>query len=53
MRPRGCFPPRAPGARRVDRLKSLADELTRRGGKALAIETDVTDDESSQRMVNR
>jgi NADP-dependent 3-hydroxy acid dehydrogenase YdfG len=30
------------GARRVDRLHSLADELTRRGGKALALATDVT-----------
>lgn len=30
------------GARRVDRLKQLADELTGRGGKALAIATDVT-----------
>jgi NADP-dependent 3-hydroxy acid dehydrogenase YdfG len=30
------------GARRVDRLQSLADELTASGGKALAISTDVT-----------
>jgi len=30
------------GARRVDCLKSLADELTRSGGKALAVTTDVT-----------
>ncbi len=30
------------GARRVDRIQSLADELTRVGGKALAIRTDVT-----------
>lgn len=30
------------GARRVERLKSLADELNRGGGKALAIATDVT-----------
>jgi len=30
------------GARRVDRIKSLADELTRKGGKALAVPTDVT-----------
>ena len=29
------------GARRVDRLQSLADELTRTGGKALTIVTDV------------
>ena len=31
------------GARRVERLRSLADELTGRGGKALAVTTDVTD----------
>jgi NADP-dependent 3-hydroxy acid dehydrogenase YdfG len=30
------------GARRLDRLQSLADELTGRGGKALAVTTDVT-----------
>jgi NADP-dependent 3-hydroxy acid dehydrogenase YdfG len=30
------------GARRVDRIKSLADELNRSGGKALALQTDVT-----------
>ena len=30
------------GARRADRLKSLADELTGRGGKAIAVTTDVT-----------
>jgi NADP-dependent 3-hydroxy acid dehydrogenase YdfG len=30
------------GARRVERLQSLADELTGRGGKALAVTTDVT-----------
>jgi NADP-dependent 3-hydroxy acid dehydrogenase YdfG len=31
------------GARRVERLKTLADELTDKGGKALAVATDVTD----------
>jgi NADP-dependent 3-hydroxy acid dehydrogenase YdfG len=30
------------GARRVDRIQSLADELTGSGGKALAVATDVT-----------
>ena len=29
------------GARRIDRLQSLVDELTARGGKALALATDV------------
>ena len=29
------------GARRIDRLRALADELSRRGGKALAVPTDV------------
>jgi NADP-dependent 3-hydroxy acid dehydrogenase YdfG len=29
------------GARRIDRLRVLADELSRRGGKALAVPTDV------------
>jgi NADP-dependent 3-hydroxy acid dehydrogenase YdfG len=31
------------GARRIDRIKGLADELGGRGGKALAVATDVTD----------
>src|SRR5258705_6176017 len=31
------------GARRIDRLQSLAAELTTAGGKALAMATDVTD----------
>ncbi len=30
------------GARRADRIRSLADELTGKGGKALAVATDVT-----------
>ena len=30
------------GARRIDRLQTLADELASRGGKALAVATDVT-----------
>ena len=30
------------GARRIDRIRSLADKLTGSGGKALAITTDVT-----------
>jgi NADP-dependent 3-hydroxy acid dehydrogenase YdfG len=39
------------GARRVDRLKSLADELTGKGGKALAIETDVADRDQVKGLV--
>jgi NADP-dependent 3-hydroxy acid dehydrogenase YdfG len=40
------------GARRVDRLKSLADELNGRGGQALAIATDVTDRDQVKRLVD-
>jgi NADP-dependent 3-hydroxy acid dehydrogenase YdfG len=40
------------GARRVDRLRSLADELTGRGGKALAVCTDVTDCDQVKRLVD-
>jgi NADP-dependent 3-hydroxy acid dehydrogenase YdfG len=40
------------GARRVERLKSLADELTAKGGKALAIATDVTDREQVKKLVD-
>src|SRR5919205_2672548 len=40
------------GARRVERLRSLADELTRTGGKALAVATDVTDRDQVQRLVD-
>ncbi|EFH80469.1 SDR family oxidoreductase [Ktedonobacter racemifer] len=40
------------GARRVDRIQSLADELTRSGGKALAIPTDVTDSDQVKRLVD-
>jgi len=40
------------GARRADRIQSLADELTGRGGKALAIPTDVTERDQVQRLVN-
>jgi NADP-dependent 3-hydroxy acid dehydrogenase YdfG len=39
------------GARRVDRLKSLADELSHNGGKALAVPTDVTQYEQVKRLV--
>ncbi len=40
------------GARRVDRLKSLADELNRNGGKALAVPTDVTQYEQVKSLVD-
>jgi NADP-dependent 3-hydroxy acid dehydrogenase YdfG len=40
------------GARRADRLKSLADELIRSGGKALAVTTDVTHREQVKKLVD-
>jgi len=40
------------GARRVDRIQSLADELTASGGKALAAKTDVTRREQVQALVD-
>jgi NADP-dependent 3-hydroxy acid dehydrogenase YdfG len=40
------------GARRVDRIQSLADELTARGAKALAIPTDVTHRDQVKRLVD-
>jgi NADP-dependent 3-hydroxy acid dehydrogenase YdfG len=40
------------GARRADRIRALADALTANGGKALAIETDVTDRDQVRRLVD-
>jgi NADP-dependent 3-hydroxy acid dehydrogenase YdfG len=40
------------GARRLDRLQALADELTERGGKALVVATDVADRVQVQRLVD-
>ncbi len=40
------------GARRVERLRSLADELTGRGGKALAVATDVADRDQVKGLVD-
>jgi len=40
------------GARRSDRLQSLADELNRDGGKALAVATDVTHRNQVERLVD-
>jgi NADP-dependent 3-hydroxy acid dehydrogenase YdfG len=40
------------GARRADRLQSLADELTGSSGKALAVTTDVTHSDQVKRLVD-
>jgi len=40
------------GARRIDRLKLLADELTAKGGKALAVATDVTHCDQVKELVD-
>ena len=40
------------GARRIERLNILADELTRKGGKALVVATDVTDREQVKKLVD-
>ena len=40
------------GARRVDRIQSLADELTGRGGTALAVTTGVTHCDQVKRLVD-
>jgi len=40
------------GARRSDRLKSLADELNRNGGKAVAVATDVTHRNQVKKLVD-
>ena len=40
------------GARRIDRLKVLADELSRRGGKALAVPTAVVQCDQVKRLVD-
>jgi NADP-dependent 3-hydroxy acid dehydrogenase YdfG len=40
------------GARRVDRLQSLADDLIGRGAKAIALSTDVTDYGQVKRLVD-
>ena len=40
------------GARRTDRIQALAEELTRKGGKALAVQTDVTQRTQLQRLVD-
>jgi len=40
------------GARRVDRIRALADELTERGRKALALATDVTQCDQVKNLVD-
>lgn len=40
------------GARRAERIQALADELVAGGGKALAVQTDVTDVEQVKRLVD-
>ena len=40
------------GARRIDRIKALASELTSAGGKAIAIQTDVTKHEQVKALVD-
>jgi NADP-dependent 3-hydroxy acid dehydrogenase YdfG len=40
------------GARRVERLQALADELKGKGGKALAVATDVTDREQVKALAD-
>jgi NADP-dependent 3-hydroxy acid dehydrogenase YdfG len=40
------------GARRVDRIEALADELVAHGAKALALRTDVTDAAQVKRLVD-
>jgi NADP-dependent 3-hydroxy acid dehydrogenase YdfG len=40
------------GARRADRIQSIADELTKNGGKVLAIATDVTKYKQVQALVD-
>jgi NADP-dependent 3-hydroxy acid dehydrogenase YdfG len=40
------------GARRVERIQAVADELNRSGGKALAIPTDVTHADQVKRLVD-
>ncbi|MDB5298952.1 MAG: putative short-chain dehydrogenase/reductase precursor [Phycisphaerales bacterium] len=40
------------GARRVDRLQALADELTGKGGRALAVATDVTHYDQVKKLVD-
>jgi len=41
------------GARRKERLDGLVEEVTRGGGKAIAVECDVTDEEQAHSLIQR
>jgi NADP-dependent 3-hydroxy acid dehydrogenase YdfG len=41
------------GARRKERLHGLVEEVTRDGGKAIAVECDLTDEQQAHALVNR
>ncbi len=41
------------GARRKERLDGLAEEVTQDGGKAIAVECDITDEEQAHNLVQR
>ena len=41
------------GARRMERLDELVEEVTRNGGKAIAVECDVTDEEQAHALIQR
>jgi NADP-dependent 3-hydroxy acid dehydrogenase YdfG len=41
------------GARRKERLDRLVEEITRDGGRAIAVECDVTDEEQAHNLVHR
>src|SRR5690349_15308623 len=40
-------------ARRVDRISELADELNSKGAKAIAVATDVSDEESARALIEK
>jgi NADP-dependent 3-hydroxy acid dehydrogenase YdfG len=41
------------GARRKERIDGLVEEITRVGGKAIAVECDVTDEQQAHNLVRR
>jgi NAD(P)-dependent dehydrogenase (short-subunit alcohol dehydrogenase family) len=45
--------PVALGARRIDRLNTLAAEITAAGGRAIAVEVDVTKPDDCRRLIDR